>query len=109
MMKDVDGRDKPGHDALGTYSTPPSCPALCRASRSLLRLRNRKRPRIAHTPAAGFHQRDEAFDRLVEECGLFEIEHVAGLRKEGEASGRQMLFQEQARLDAGVVLVAAND
>src|SRR5215470_3709780 len=32
--KDVDGRDKPGHDHPWCTASPPSCPALCRASTS---------------------------------------------------------------------------
>src|SRR5262245_11895696 len=31
-VKDVDGRDEPGHDDLNCAASPPSCPALCRAS-----------------------------------------------------------------------------
>jgi hypothetical protein len=34
--KDVDGRDKPGHDELRGNAFRPSCPALCRASTSLI-------------------------------------------------------------------------
>ena len=67
------------------------------------------RPRIAHRPAAGLDQRDEALDHLVEQRRLLQIEHVAGLREERQARRRQMLLQEQARLDAIVVLVAAQD
>ena len=69
----------------------------------------RHRPRIAHRPAPGFHQRDEPLDHFVEQRRLLEIEHVAGLREEREPRRRQMLLQEQARLDAIVVLVAADD
>jgi hypothetical protein len=38
-------------------------------------------------------------------AGSLEIEDVAGLGKHREAGGRNGLFQEQARLDAGVVFV----
>ncbi len=37
----------------------------------------RQRPRIAHAPAAGLNQCDEAFDHFVEQRRLFQIEHVA--------------------------------
>jgi hypothetical protein len=37
----------------------------------------RQRPRVAHAPAGGLHQRDEAFDHFVEQCRFFQIEHVA--------------------------------
>jgi hypothetical protein len=29
VFKDVDGRDKPGHDEREALTFPPSCPALC--------------------------------------------------------------------------------
>ena len=68
-----------------------------------------ERARVAHRPAPGFDQCDEALDHFVEQRRLLEIEHVAGLRKYCEAGCRQMLLQEQAGLDAIVVLVAADD
>src|SRR5437899_2327194 len=46
------------------------------------------RARITRQPAASLGQRDEAFDRLVEQRGLLEIEHVAGFRKHQKARGR---------------------
>lgn len=69
----------------------------------------RQRSRIAYRPSSRFHQRDEPFHRFVEQGGLFEIEHVAGLRKHGEPRRRQMLLQEQACAHARIVLVAADD
>src|SRR5262245_17658337 len=68
-----------------------------------------QRARIAHGPAAGFDQRDEAFDHFVEQRRLLQIEDVTRFREEGKARGGQMLLQEQAGLDAIVVLVAAQD
>jgi hypothetical protein len=65
------------------------------------------RPWIADAPAAGFNERDEGLDHFVEQCGLFEIGRVAGFREEGQPGGGQMVFQKQAGLDAGIVLVAA--
>jgi hypothetical protein len=47
-------------------------------------------------PAAGFDERDEALDHFVEQCGLFEIEHVVGFREEGQTGGGQMAFQRIA-------------
>jgi hypothetical protein len=41
-------------------------------------------------------------------AGSLEIEDVAGLSKHCETGGRNGLFQEQARLDAGVVFVAGD-
>jgi hypothetical protein len=67
------------------------------------------RPRVAHGPTAGLHQRNEAFDHFVEQCRLFQIEHVARLRKHRKSGGRQVFLQKQARFDARIVLVAADD
>src|SRR5450432_4895453 len=60
-------------------------------------------------PASGLGQGDEAFDHFVEQRGLLEIEHMARLRKYCKTGCRKMLLQEQAGLDAIVVLVAADD
>src|SRR5438309_1696422 len=108
----------------------PSCPGLSRASTSFFDgrhktwmagtspamttqlvtgLRSRHRPWVARGPAAGFGQRDEAFDRFIEQRGLLEIEHVARFRKDRQSGRRQVFLQEHAGLDAIVVLVAADD
>jgi hypothetical protein len=63
-------------------------------------------PRIAHAPAIGFHQRQEALHRFVEQRRLFQIEHMPRLGKEREPGRRKMFLQKKTRLDAGIVLVA---
>src|SRR5258708_34507224 len=70
---------------------------------------NSYRPWVPGGTAAGFGQRDEAFDHFIEQGGLLEIEHVARFRKDRQSGRRQVLLQEQARLDAIIVLVAADD
>ena len=67
------------------------------------------RPEIAHGPAAGFDEGDKAFDHVVEQRRLFQVEHVARFREERQSRGGQVFLQEQAGLDAIVVLVAADD
>src|SRR5258708_39641689 len=79
----------------------PICPGFT--------LRRPLRSGIAHRPAAGLDQRDKTLDHFVEQGRLLEIEHMAGLREERQPGGGQMPLQEQARLDAGVVFVAADD
>src|SRR5713226_3577517 len=64
------------------------------------------RGRIARRPAIRFRQRQEALERFVEQRRLLEIEDVAGLRKHRQPGGRNVLFEEQARFDARVILVA---
>ncbi len=69
----------------------------------------RHRARVTSRPSSGFDQRNEALDHFIEQCGLFEIEHMAGLRKKRQAGSGKVLLQEQAGLNTGVVLVAADD
>src|ERR1700675_827996 len=69
----------------------------------------RHRSWISYRPASGLGQGDEAFDHFVEQRGLLEIEHMARFRKYRQTSRRKMFLQEQAGLDAIVVLVAADD
>jgi len=64
---------------------------------------------IARRPAACFRQHQETRQRLIEQRGLLDIEDVIGLGKHREAGRRNGLFQKQARLDAGVVLIAGDD
>jgi hypothetical protein len=52
------------------------------------------RSRIPRGPTSGFHKRDETLDHFVEQRGFFQIEDVAGLRKECEPSSGQMFFQK---------------
>src|SRR5215472_13355688 len=83
------------------------------ASLSTALLRNHSmrqhRPRIARAPTARFRECDEALDHFVEQRGLLQIEHMAGLWEESQAGRGQVLLQKQARLDAGVVFIAADD
>src|SRR5581483_4350934 len=67
------------------------------------------RARVARRPAAGLGLRQERRHRLVKQRRLLEIEHVAGLGEHREPRARHVLLEEQARLDAAVVLVAADD
>ena len=93
-------------NARNSGSGPSDHPGMTTQQRRL-RPAPPHRPRIPHRPSSGLDQRDEPLHHLVEQRGLFQIEHVAGFREERQSRGGQMLFQEQAGLDAIVVLVAA--
>src|ERR1700752_4227521 len=64
---------------------------------------------IALAPAPGIHCAEEIAERVVEQRGLLDVHRVAALRKDREAGRRDVLLQIDARLDAGVILVAADD
>lgn len=63
---------------------------------------------IARRPPARFRQRQETRERFVEQRRLFEIQDVTGLRKHSEAGRWNISLQEQAWLDAGLILVAGD-
>src|SRR4051812_21454047 len=67
------------------------------------------RPRISLPPSLAIDQRQKIPERLVEQRRLLDVHGVAALRKDREAGGRDVLLEIDARLDAGVVLVAADD
>ena len=67
------------------------------------------RGRIARGPAAGLDQRQKTLERFVEQRRLLQIQDVTGLGKHREARCRDGVFEKQAGLDAGVVLVAEDN
>src|SRR6476469_5020179 len=73
---------------------PPCCP---------------DRALVPRAPAPGIHLRQKIAERLVEQRRLLDVHRVAALRKDREPGGRDVLLEINARLDAGVVLVAADD
>ena len=72
-----------------------------------LRRSRRHRTRVAYRPASRFDQRDEALDHFIEQRRLFEIKHVARLRKKRQDRCGKMSLQKETRLDTSVVLVAS--
>src|SRR5882724_13580361 len=77
--------------------------------RSIASASNTSRGRIAWWPATCLCQTKETLQRFVEQRRLLEIQDVARLRKHRQPRGRHGLFEEQARLDTRVILIANDD
>src|SRR4051794_11785068 len=58
-------------------------------------LMRQHRPRIARVPAVRLHQREETLDHLVEQRRLFQIEHVARLRKKCQPRCGKVFLQKE--------------
>src|ERR1700675_4067249 len=70
---------------------------------------NTSRARIAWWPATRLCQAKEALQRFVEQRRLLKIQNVARLRKHRQPRGRNVRFEEQARLDTRVIFIANDD
>src|SRR6185503_14147068 len=68
-----------------------------------------ERARIARAPAARVHQREKVGGEAVEEVGLFDVYRVTGRGHDGEPRGAAHALDEESRLEAVRVLVAADD
>src|ERR1043165_3086849 len=99
-----------GKGAIATCPPPKEAAGTLRSARptALLLLRPH-RARIALAPAPGIDERQKIPQRLVEQRRLLDVHRVAALRENREARGRDVFLEINARLDAGVVLVAADD
>src|SRR6266481_4615692 len=68
-----------------------------------------RRHGLAGRPFAGLGQRNEVPDLAIEGVGLLDVHGVASLGEYGEAGIGQDFLEPQAGLQAGLVLVAADD
>src|SRR5204862_3461850 len=64
---------------------------------------------IARLPAAGLDLMEKILQQLVEERRLLEVDAVSAFRQHGERGRRGAALDQDARLDAGLVLVAGHD
>ena len=88
--------------------------ARCRAETARVNARRAAEPFAARVRGSRGNQRpastgQKIADHGVEQIGLLQVHDVAGLRKHDQAGGGKRVFEEQARLDAALVLVADHD
>src|SRR5689334_5830190 len=69
----------------------------------------RGRARVAQCPAARVDRMEEVEERAVEGVRILEVDGVAGLGQDDEPRARDRALHEEARLEAGLVLVAGDD